>query len=1703
MNIFEIHNAIMSDYQSYIRSFINIADEEIFKRVEQELDEGKLWSEPLLQFNPSFEDYGNVEELVKEGLLHSSLSSFFKGYRLYKHQVDAYRLGMQKKGFVVTSGTGSGKSLTYIGTIFSHLMQQKPSEGIQAVIVYPMNALINSQTEELGKYFNNYREQFGKEPPFTFGQYTGQEKQEVRKRLQESPPNILLTNYMMLELLLTRSKERPLRNALYKNLQFIVFDELHTYRGRQGADVGMLIRRIRAKAAQEPICIGTSATMVSGNSSLEAQRKAVAEVATLIFGQLFTSNEIIRETLQLSFTNVPVPDQRGLAWNVKNPVPIGRNPDDLAEYPTAIWLENEVALERKEDELVRRKPMTQREIIRKLAAASDCTEEDCKAHLVHLLAWIDQVNEELKSQNKRYTYLPFKLHQFIAQTGAVYTTLGPHPNRIITLESGNFDGHGSQKRPLFPNVFSRMSGENFLCVQLDKSTMKLAPLPFRDGVDDEESKQAGYIIPNLDMWKGESDHEQLPNSWLQFSKKENKHIIVKRHRERMPRQIWFNEQGQYKWTDHKDFPLTGWYMSAPLLFDPTAGVFFDPNTREGTKLSQLGVEGRSTSTTINALAVLNALKKANKELEDVKLLSFTDNRQDAALQAGHFNDFIHVLRIRSSIYQALANKSDGLTLEDIGDALQNSINLPFREYSNYSGDTDPFPHVKDEFNKAFRTALTYQALYDLRRGWRVVLPNLEQCGLLWIDYRYLNEVAGADDQWRSLGFAEELTADDRRELFFQTLEFIRREYALSSETYLTNEQIDKHADLFREKLTKDWQIAKKEWGNGENDKFHPKSIRLHTLHQRSNLNCTSAAFQSAYGKYLRRFLKEKLSQDLGQNDYQLFIEKYFNFLEAAGYLKSESVRAQNGEEVKVYRLKADSIIWKAGDGKTVPQDDVRQASYKMLGQKPNKFFRDLYRLNPTRMKKLVGADHTGQLRNDDRKEREDLFRKGDISALFCSPTMELGIDIKDLSVVHMRNAPPNPANYAQRSGRAGRSGQAALVFTYCSGYSPHDRHYFLNQKDLVAGSVTPPRMDLCNRELLSSHLNALILSEIGLSQLEESIVELLDIQNQDLPLQLEVTSHLELITKHQKEYADIFRKSISSFESMLYEKHSHWYSPDWALQEAGRLQANLDHSLGRWRDLYKQMDERLRENQKIQSDPIYAKEHEKRKEAEREIKRALMQRDQLMNSNNHKGDERSEFYPFRYLAAEGFLPGYNFTRLPLRAKIDNDESEYISRPRMVALREFGPENLIYHKGEKYVVKRMNAQNLENSVRNFTVSRKAGFFLSGAHETASSCPLTDIPLKSDETRQVLTQMLEMGEGETRRRERITCEEEERTRLGYQIQTYFSTERPQELPILRIVDGENLLLKIRFIPTATLLHVNQGWRNRERERFLINLATGFWNPKVKEGEQTPPTFREVSLFTTDTADALYLEPMDTLGLGPDGVLTLQYALKRAIENTFQVEPSEIGASAMGDAPNLLLYEASEGSLGVLSQFLERKEVFHQVVTEAQKLCRFDDKTYSSAASYDDLLSYYNQPYHQQLDRFLIKEALETLSNCNVELQQNASFGSYEEQLQAMLRQADPKSQLETKFLNYLGENGLKLPDAAQKTVPGIYCQPDFFYEPDVWVFCDGSVHDDAEVREKDRAQRSAIREQGHQVLVLSYKDTIESFVQKRPDIFTKVR
>jgi very-short-patch-repair endonuclease len=265
----------------------------------------------------------------------------------------------------------------------------------------------------------------------------------------------------------------------------------------------------------------------------------------------------------------------------------------------------------------------------------------------------------------------------------------------------------------------------------------------------------------------------------------------------------------------------------------------------------------------------------------------------------------------------------------------------------------------------------------------------------------------------------------------------------------------------------------------------------------------------------------------------------------------------------------------------------------------------------------------------------------------------------------------------------------------------------------------------------------------------------------------------------------------------------------------------------------------------------------------------------------------------------------------------------------------------------------------------------------------------------------------------------------------------------------------------------------------------------------------------LFTTDTADALYIQPIKVLGLSPDGIITLQYALKRAIENIFQVESREIGVETMGDTdqPNILIYESAQGSLGVLSQLVSDVGKLNEVFKEAYSICYFrdgqDTHDKNEKATYNDLLSYFNQRNHAVIDRHLIKDALEKLLVCEPTIITNEFFEDYDLQYQKLEAERDPNSSTEEKFLKYLHENKLRLPEYAQYRISGYYVQPDFFFRPNICLFCDGSVHDDPALKVNDQGKRDMLRQAGYQVLVWYYKESLEEFVKKRPDIFYKVK
>ena len=1723
MNVFEVHRSIIDDYSRYIRSFIRIEDDEIRNVVEDELGKGKLWPEPLLQFNPAFKSAGKVADLAKANVLHPDVGDIFTDYSLWKHQLDAIQLGSAGKDFIVTSGTGSGKSLTYIGTIFSQLLANPGSQGVVAVVVYPLNALINSQTDELNRYADNFIRARGATFPISYGQYTGQEEEGPRERMRQAPPQILLTNYMMLELLLTRVQERSIRDAIYHNLRYLVFDELHTYRGRQGADVAMLIRRIRAKCRHNVICIGTSATMASGGTP-EDRRRKVAEVASTLFGKPFLPTQVVSETLAPSLdSSAGPPTTQQLADAIAAGITPSTDLAALRVHPVALWLEDRAALDESSGELLRRKPRPIGDLARALAADSGQPPHKCLAALTNVLLWISAVNEAIQKQGRRDTILPFRLHQFISQTGSVYTTLDRGPDRFITLEPGIYK-KDSENKPIFPNVFSRTSGKAFICVS--RSGSRLMPRELTEYAEDEETSD-GYLIVGDDVWDPDQDLDELPDSW--FRRTKTGRVPTKEIAPRLPRQLWFDAEGNCSETTPLKY--RGWFITAPLLFDPTSGTFFDSQTRESTKLATLGSEGRSTSTTITAFAILDQLRKAGYSLADQKLLSFTDNRQDAALQAGHFNDFVQVVQLRSAIHKALQNAPQNqLKFSQLGTAVFKALNLPFIHFASLDCEPELAP-VRRNYEETFKELILYRALADLERSWRIVLPNLEQCALLEILYADLPEIAADNKFWEDTPILCHLETPKRLEFLSTILDYFRLEFAIHSTNFLEYDRLRQAEKEIRERLRAPWTLD-------ENERLPtPRVLRYEPLDRRSSVASASLGPNSSLGKYIRKFIADADPDPilLKGNNYRDFILGLCQSLVKADFLHQHESKADGGARTSVYRLKIDRLIWKLGDGHTVKNDVIKRRSYKTTTLAPNLFFRDMYSREFVTSKQLRAEDHTGQLDKDNRLDREDRFkcdwwldpdtkkqrdeqkiRTHAISCLFCSPTMELGVDIGGLSVVHLRNAPPNSASYAQRSGRAGRSGQGALVFTYCSGFSPHDRHFFREQAELVAGAVHPPRLDLLNRELLLTHLNALAISEVGLPGMDAvegkqpSIKMLVDMQDATLPLAHAVTAGLRIPSAKFNEIKGIFRRVLQDFSPEL-EAKAPWFSNSWIDTALSKLPDHLDEALGRWRKLHQTAKSALtRITSRIDSGTVVTSSDEG-KLLLRQQKQIMLQLNLLVNEIGHRSASLSEFYPFRYLAAEGFLPGYNFTRLPIRIFISSGQSsgEYISRPRAIALREFGPLNIIYHNGGKYRVHQLVLQSLEDALTKATVSTKVGYFLAGEETGRSVCPFSGIDLADNTNKESLSNLIEMQESRAEPIERISCEEEERTSRGFDIDTYFTVENLDRIRKAVARAGDDQLLNLRYLPATRLIYINRKWRTAQHRGFPLGMINGFWKPKMPEKSddvaKQPEPHQLVSLMTSNTADALYIEPIQPLGLSSTGVVSLQYALKRAIETEFQVEPAEIGVVTVGadSAPNILLYEAAEGSLGILSRFADDPDVLHRVVRQAISLCRFEDPDYKAKASYDDLLSYHNQRDHKILDRFEIQHALHKLLSCTVEVQTNAAHSSYDDHYRSLLTAIDPNSPLERTFLDYLYSHGLRLPDSAQKFTPGVYSQPDFFYEPDTWIFIDGSVHDRPDVKAADGKVRAELRAQSIEALVYRYDQNLADFIASRSDIFTRVR
>jgi hypothetical protein len=1231
--------------------------------------------------------------------------------------------------------------------------------------------------------------------------------------------------------------------------------------------------------------------------------------------------------------------------------------------------------------------------------------------------------------------------------------------------------------------------------------------PIFSAEEEDRSVTPGYAALNrdldneVDLWDPVRESE-LPDHWWEQRKTGPR--IKRDFKPHIPRALMVQSDGEAAATG--DDGVKVWFQPTPFLLCLRCGVAFDRREKNDfRKLTRLSHTGRSTATTlVSGSAIVQLRTDANVSEQARKLLSFTDNRQDASLQAGHFNDFIQVALVRSAVYKALSD-AGSLDHAQLTPAAFNALNIKHEAYAKAPSDVDPGKRTNEN---AMMRLLDYRLYEDLRRGWRVIQPNLEQCGLLTIEYPGLEPLCDNDALWTGHPVLATASPKTRLKAVRAFLDHLRKEMAVDARVLDPAEEWE-----LRQRVQ---QSLRDPWAFDNDD-----VIRQSTLFVMPGNPGAEGARDRSMGQIslLARYLRSKrtweTTADVPANEWEQFIGALVNVLKG-NFLLVTKTHARK----PAIQLLASSIRWSKGAGKPSEPDPIRSrwmrtARDKDFERTANAFFAELYRETARLMGGIEGGAHTGQIPADIRELREGQFRSGELSALFCSPTMELGIDIRDLNMVHLRNVPPTPANYAQRSGRAGRGGQPALVVAFCSEGSSHDQYFFRQPALMVAGAVAPPRLELGNQELVRAHLHSVWMVHAGLS-LGSSMTDILALQTPGLPLlpNIEVNA---VLSDSKREYlkSECERILVACGEDV---SSSLWFTPVWVDQVLEDAAQRFNSSFDRWRELFVGAVAQRNQARTIIDDHNASKEKQKQAgaaEAEAKHEIALLL--------NQAGQTESDFYPYRYLASEGFLPGYSFPRLPLRALLETERATHIvDRPRFLGLSEFGPRNILYHEGRKYRLIRcvLPIAGIEARIRKAKFCLLCGYLHEGLG--ATSCDHCKVNLNA-ETSDYVPWLFEMTTVKGKRVERITCDEEERTREGYDLSLQYRFSVGSDgLPIFdkarTTLSGGEELAELVVAPQADLWRVNRKWRRSDSAGFTLETTTGYW--AQKPGEEGPKdiesnqTISGVQPFVRDTRNLLLFKTdvSPHKERGEDFLASISFALQRGIQILFQVEEQEIAVTRIGqkEQRRILFWESAEGGNGIWPRLLNEPKVLSEVAREALRICHFDpvsgadlaDTASCSRACYRCLLSYSNQMDHPKLDRFLIRDYLMKL------LQAMTSAGakgrSYEDQYAWLMEKRDPKSGLEAEFLQILFESRRRLPDRAQyRPEDGAYCEADFFYERDglngVAVFIDGPSHDEPAQKQKDKQERTKLDDLGYRVLAVRYDQSIEEQIGENPDIF----
>lgn len=1079
------------EYRNYVKSTFTLDDEEYYEKFKKELGEVELVKGPFLNKILPFRTGDSIKKLCEDGTLNKGfkdLKSLSLERTLYKHQIEALNKISNGRSIVVTTGTGSGKTESYLFPILNYIMNSNDIDkpGVRALFLFPMNALVNDQMKRIRELLSAF-------PKIKFGRYVGDTKDHInpnvernrlgkvynckipdnelvtREEIRDNPPHLLFTNFSMLEYLLLRPKDSDLLAPKNTTMwQFIVLDEAHTYNGALGIEVSMLLRRLIEKIQRKPQFILTSAT-------LGDQGKSENEI--IQFAQSLTSIDYHADDIIFA-------SRKPVEFDVKYTISgedyslIKDNLDKQDEINKIISKYIDVNVENNNELLLKLlKGDNNVEQLNNILVRPELFKtafnhfngvltEQQLSDMIFLISYVFTNTKEL---------FDIKYHTFIRTIDGCFVTLNEEKNlslkRCLEINDHKAFELGKCKKCGNTYIIGKIEG-GYLRQNTD--------IDIYENVEEGITVPVEYFIFNDDI--SEFDPEPLERFKLCtkcgkiYSGDEthpdecscdNKYIrdIYKVHKDdskdKSKSNILYNNNITYCPCCQKS-SNSGIVSAFYLGKDASTAVITQIMLKAIDKEEDTLVTKKSS----NPFEIVHEIKAKPKYAK--QLLEFSDARQQASF-ASTFCSYNHERFLRKKLlFDTCKDANTPIAFDVVKTRLENRIrdnNLFDNEYAK-NPENGPFKN-------AWITILNELLKIDGENG-------AEGLGLFafQMDFSPIKENEEfIRAYFENKGIELKLTNDELYSVLSIIINFFRGipaiEYNDSTLSYAEKKE------EFSYRMFDNYVMVKKDAGSHV---FDSSGTDI-TQRVRSLL----PAHDSKSNKLID-YVMVVNNYDMDQA--KKFVVACFEMLVATNRIVSSNNISSDSENTSIdyfYKVPADRfnlIGPKAANWhyctkcKSITLYDVNHicpncANKNLESCDPNEIFKDNYYRKEYMNKKverLVFREHTGQLQAEEATRVQQEFQDKKINMLSCSTTFEMGVDIGTLETVFMRNVPPTPANYVQRAGRAGRGkDSSAFVLTFC-GPTSHDYTYFCEPEKMISGKIVPPIFNIANKKIALRHI---------------------------------------------------------------------------------------------------------------------------------------------------------------------------------------------------------------------------------------------------------------------------------------------------------------------------------------------------------------------------------------------------------------------------------------------------------------------------------------------------------------------------------------------------------------------------------------------------------------------------------------------------------